>query len=229
MTTCTTNTIGVFLVDDHRATLWGLERLIDSASDRMRLLGSATSIDELLATPAAFDADVLVLDLDLGGVDATAALPELGRRLRARILVLTGYRDHDAQCRAVAAGARGVVRKEEPVEVLLRAIERVHEGDVWVNRALIGDIMSMLTGARQAAPSADDARVATLTPKEIEVITAVVRRKGAKSLVIADDLRISEHTLRNHLTTIYHKLEVHGRLELYVFAKERRIGAEAHS
>ncbi len=223
MTTCTTNTIGVFLVDDHRATLWGLERLIDSAADRMRLLGSATSIDELLATPAAFDADVLVLDLDLGGVDASLVLPELGQRLRARILVLTGYRDHDAQCRAVAAGARGVVRKEESVEQLLRAIEQVHAGDIWVNRGMIDDIMGLLKGQR-AEHDERDARIAGLTQKENEVIAAVLHHRGAKSLVIAESLGISEHTLRNHLTTIYHKLGVHGRLELYVYAKEHQIG-----
>ncbi|NMG43060.1 response regulator [Aromatoleum toluvorans] len=224
----TERTIQVFLVDDHRATLWGLERLI-GAADRMRLAGSATSVAELLASPASRDADVIVIDLDLGGADSSASFAELLHTYGAKILVLTGSRDLDTHRRAVLAGARGVVRKEEPVEILLRAIEKVDEGDVWVNRALIGDIMNMLTGARQAVPNPDDARIATLTPKEIEVITAVVRHKGAKSLVIADDLGISEHTLRNHLTTIYHKLEVHGRLELYVYAKERRIGTEAHS
>lgn len=219
--------IRVFLVDDHRATLWGLERLIGSAAGRMSLIGSATSIDELLSSPAGREADVIVLDLDLGGRDSTDALAELIRTFGARVLVLTGARDHDAHRRAVLAGARGVVRKEEPVDMLLRAIEKVHEGDVWVNRALIGDIMDMLSGSKAAAP-ADDARIASLTPRELEVIATVVRHKGAKSLILADDLGISEHTLRNHLTVIYHKLEVHGRLELYVYATEHGLGSAGH-
>ncbi len=218
--------IRVFLVDDHRATLWGLERLIGSAAGRMSLIGSATSIDELLSSPAGREADVIVLDLDLGGRDSTDALAELIRTFGARVLVLTGARDPDAHRRAVLAGARGVVRKEEPVDMLLRAIEKVHEGDVWVNRALIGDIMNMLSGAKAAA-TADDTHIASLTPRELEVIAAVVRHKGAKSLILAEDLHISEHTLRNHLTVIYHKLGVHGRLELYVFAKEHGLGAIA--
>lgn len=214
--------IRVFLVDDHRATLWGLERLVGTAQ-RLQLAGSATSIAELLASPESREADVIVIDLDLGGHDSSDSFAELLSTYGAKVLVLTGARDLDAHRRAVLAGARGVVRKEEPVDVLLRAIEKVHEGDVWVNRALIGDIMNMLTGSKKAA-APDDARIATLTPKEVEVIGAVVRYKGAKSLVIADDLGISEHTLRNHLTAIYHKLEVHGRLELYLYAKERGIG-----
>lgn len=219
----TARLIRVFLVDDHRATLWGLERLIDSAAGRMSLIGSATSIQELLSSPASRDADVIVLDLDLGGLDSTDALAELMQVLGARVLVLTGARDPDAHRRAVLAGARGVVRKEEPVDMLLRAIEKVHEGDVWVNRALIGDIMDILSGAKAAAAPAD-ARIASLTPRELAVIAAVVSHKGAKSLVLAEDLGISEHTLRNHLTVIYHKLEVHGRLELYVYAMEHGLG-----
>ncbi|MCK9983931.1 MAG: hypothetical protein AzoDbin1_00403 [Azoarcus sp.] len=214
--------IRVFLVDDHRATLWGLERLVGTAQ-RLQLAGSATSIAELLGSPESREADVIVIDLDLGGHDSSDSFAELLSTYGAKVLVLTGARDLDAHRRAVLAGARGVVRKEEPVDVLLRAIEKVHEGDVWVNRALIGDIMNMLTGNKKAA-APDDARIASLTPKEVEVIGAVVRYKGAKSLVIADDLGISEHTLRNHLTAIYHKLEVHGRLELYLYAKERGIG-----
>ncbi|KON81877.1 response regulator transcription factor [Azoarcus sp. PA01] len=223
----TESAIRVFLVDDHRTTLWGLERLIEGA-ERMQLAGSATSIAELLADPDSRNADVIVLDLDLGGVDSAAALAELQQSLSARVLVLTGARDADSHRRVVMAGARGVVRKEEPVDVLLRAIEKVHEGDVWVNRALIGDIMDMLKGGQQPAPDEHNAKISSLTPKELEVIAAVVRHKGAKSLVLAEDLGISEHTLRNHLTVIYHKLELRGRLELYVYAKEHGIGP-AHS
>jgi len=223
MVETTETLIRVFLVDDHRATLWGLERLVDSAANRMRLVGTARSMEELLSSPDSRNADVIVLDLDLGGLDSSTALADLQQTLHARILVLTGARDLDAHRRAVLAGARGVVRKEESVDVLLRAIEKVHEGDVWVNRALIGDIMDMLTGNKPAAAPIDS-RIASLTPKEHEVIAAVVRHKGAKSLILAEDLGISEHTLRNHLTVIYHKLEVHGRLELYVYAKEHGLG-----
>lgn len=223
MVEVTEKLIRVFLVDDHRATLWGLERLIDSATDRMRLVGSATSISDLLSSPASQDADVIVLDLDLGGQNSTDSFTELFRTHGARVLVLTGARDLDAHRQAVIAGARGVVRKEEPVDVLLRAIEKVHEGDVWVNRSLMGEIMHILTGNKPTNTHAVSG-AGCLTPKEHEVIAAVVRHKGAKSLILAEDLGISEHTLRNHLTAIYHKLEVHGRLELYVYAKEHGLG-----
>lgn len=219
----TESPIRVFLVDDHRSMLWGLERLIESAGDRFLHVGSATSIEELLASPHSGDADIIVLDLDLGGRNSTASLAELQRVLPGRILVLTGARDAEAHRRAVVAGARGVVRKEEPVDVLLRAIEKVHTGDLWVNRALMGDILDMLTSGRGQA-SENAARISSLTPKELEVIAALVRHRGAKSLVIAESVGISEHTLRNHLSVIYHKLGLRGRLDLYLYAKENGIG-----
>ncbi len=220
----TDNPIRVFLVDDHRATLWGLERLIDSAADRMRLVGTATSLAEMRCAAGCREADVIVLDLDLGGENCADSLGELLRELRARVLVLTGARDEESHRRAVLGGARGVVRKEEPVDTLLRAIEKVHEGEVWLNRALIGSVMSALTGG-PSAPDDDAPKIASLTAKEHEVIRTVLRHKGAKSLVLAADLGISEHTLRNHLTVIYHKLGVRGRLELYLYAKEHGLGA----
>jgi DNA-binding NarL/FixJ family response regulator len=224
----TESPIRVFLVDDHRATLWGLERLIDSAGGRMRLVGSATSIPELLSSPNSRKADVIVLDIDLGGLDSSTSLAELQQTLHARVLVLTGARDLTVHRRAVLAGARGVVKKEESVDVLLRAIERVHEGDVWVNRALIGDLMDMLKNGQRPVPDEHSVKISSLTRKELEVIAAVVRHKGAKSLILAESLGISEHTLRNHLTVIYHKLELHGRLELYVYAKDHGIGVVNH-
>ena len=88
------------------------------------------------------------------------------------------------------------------------------------------DLMGMLKGERAVA-DAHAARIASLTPKELDVIAAVVRHRGAKSLILADGLGISEHTLRNHLTAIYQKLQVQGRLELYVYAKEHGLGGGA--
>lgn len=219
----TESPIRVFLVDDHRTMLWGLERLIESAADRLLHVGSATSIEELLASPHSRGADIIVLDLDLGGHNSISSLGDIQRVLHGRILVLTGARDVETHRRAVVAGARGVVRKEEPVDVLLRAIEKVHTGDLWVNRAMMGDIFDQLTSGRGQADE-NAAKISSLTPKELEVIAALVRHRGAKSLVIAESVGISEHTLRNHLSVIYHKLGLRGRLDLYVYATENGIG-----
>ena len=66
------------------------------------------------------------------------------------------------------------------------------------------------------------AKIAELTPKERQIVATVVKEKGARNKVIADKLHMSEHTLRNYLTTIYSKLEVEGRMELYLYATSQR-------
>jgi DNA-binding NarL/FixJ family response regulator len=213
-------TIRVLLVDDHRLTLWGLERLIESAHPRMTVVGTACSRRELMAHQAIAQADVILLDLDLGEGSGAEAMPDLMRECQARVLVLTGDGDREHHRQAVMQGARGIVHKSQPADVILNAIEKVHSGEIWLERSLVASVLGHLVGDNRPARDDHAERIARLTPKERDIVRAVVRHRGAKNFVVADELHISEHTLRNHLTTIYDKLAVHGRLELYLYATE---------
>jgi DNA-binding NarL/FixJ family response regulator len=221
--------IRVFVAEDHQITLWGLLRLIDSARPHMQIVGTARSRAELLSHDAVADADVILLDLDLAGEDSTASLSDLRQRCSARVLVLTAAGDVAQHRSAVLKGARGVVHKSEPAETILRAIEKVNGGEVWLNRTLLGEVLGQLTDGnagtapRGVDPDAD--RIASLTPREREIVTTMLRSAGAKQFAVADELGMSEHTLRNHLTTIYSKLCVRGRLELHVYATAHGLGA----
>ena len=220
--------IRVFVAEDHHITLWGLHALIDAASPRMEVVGTASSRDELLSHAAAATADVLLLDLDLGGEDVGAALASLRQRCPGHVLVLTGTDDVAQHRAAVMQGARGVVHKSEPAQTILNAIEKVNNGEVWIHRALLGEVLGLFTGgAPVAAPRTIDPhaeRLSSLTAREREVVLTMVECTGAKQLVVADKLGMSEHTLRNHLTTIYSKLGVRGRLELHLFATTHGLG-----
>ena len=224
--------IRVFVAEDHQITLWGLQRLISASSPRMEVVGTASSHAELMNHDAAAAADVILLDLDLGGEDTGASLACLRQRCHGRVLVLTAADDLTQHRDAMLKGARGVVHKSEPADTILRAIEKVNDGEVWLHGALLGDVLGMLTdggpttASRQQDPDAK--RIASLTPREREIVVTMVRHAGAKQLAVADELGMSEHTLRNHLTTIYSKLCVHGRLELHVYATAHGLGAAAH-
>ncbi len=220
-------TIRVFIAEDHGITLWGLQKLIDATQPRMKFIGSATTRAELLNHAAVADADVILLDLDLAGEDATEALSDLQRRSPACVLVLTGADDPELHRAVVLKGARGVLHKSEPAQTILQAIEKVHGGEVWLNRGLMGDVLGLLTGRRTAQATEDPhtRRIASLTVREREIVSTMVRLSGAKQLAVADALGMSEHTLRNHLTTIYSKLGVHGRLELHIYATDHGLGA----
>lgn len=222
----TTSTIRILLVDDHPTMLWGLERLIESAAPAMQLAGTASDCERALQLAAELRPDVIVLDLDLDGHSSTNILPGLLANGVSRVLILSGNRDQAALSQAVLYGARGVVGKQSPPAMVLEAIRKVHQGQ----HCLDAELMTVLLGALAPAPAAkadpETARIAALTPKERKIIQEVVEGNGAPNKIIAERLFIAEHTLRNNLTTIYQKLGVANRLELYVYATRRGLGPQ---
>jgi two-component system nitrate/nitrite response regulator NarL len=212
--------IRVALVDDHRTVLRGLEWLINT-EPAMRVCGTATNLEDAKRLCAEHRPDVLVLDLDLGTHSGVDAIPELARD--AAVLILTGMRDPAVHQAAVAAGARGVVPKEAEPDTILKAIRKVHAGEIWLDRVGIRKVFSALATGNGATLLHHDPAVASLTPREREIIRVLSANAGAPAKQIASMLDISEHTLRNHLSSIYSKLGLGSRLALYEFSQKHRI------
>jgi two-component system, NarL family, nitrate/nitrite response regulator NarL len=211
--------IRVMLVDDHRSVLWGLEKLIEGERPRMQVVAKATGCASALEAAARTTPDVVVLDLDLAGESSTQIIPRLASG--ARVLVLTGMRDEKTRETSILSGACGIVHKEEPAETILKAIEKVHQGELWLDRSTIGRIFVELSRPKpQPAPDPEARKIASLTSREREIVGHIVQDPGADNRRLAEKLRIGEHTLRNHLSRIYDKLEVPNRLELYVYAQQ---------
>jgi DNA-binding NarL/FixJ family response regulator len=136
---------------------------------------------------------------------------------KARLIALTSDQDKQMYRRAVRLGAMGLMHKDQPPGTLIKAVERVYAGEVWLDRSLTASVLGEISrgsAAKEASPEA--AQIASLTDREREVISAV--GAGLKNKQIADVLFISEVTVRHHLTSIYSKLEVSNRLELIIYA-----------
>lgn len=211
------NTIKVMLVDDHQTMLWGLQRLIDAETPRMRVVGSARTPQEAVEKAGTLVPDVILLDLDLAGANAAEHLPAMLGNGVSRALVLTGERRQAVLDEAVRAGARGVLGKDAAADVVLKAIEKTHCGELWLDREALARVFSSLV-APAPRPDPLAQRHAALTERERTVIDAIVAYSDCLNKTIAQRLFMSDHTLRNHLTSIYHKLDVKTRLELYVYA-----------
>ena len=229
MMPATVTPITVMLVDDHKTMLWGLERLIGGERTGMKVVACATNRQEALAHAASFSPSVILLDIDLQGDCSLDFLPAMLVSGVSRALIFSGTRDQVMLDRAILAGARGVVRKDAPAEVVLRAIEKVHQGELWIDHEMMARIFGEFTRPRSAAKADPELeKLASLTAKERKIVDSIVAGNGMTNKALAQSLFISEHTLRNYLVSIYKKLGVSNRLELYVYAVRHRISTLAY-
>ena len=206
--------ITVLIVDDHAVVRAGLKMLIDQGPG-MKVTGVAGNRDEALNAAASTQPDVIILDIVLGDEDGLSFLPELRQVARnSRVLVLTGLRSSESQRQAMRAGAMGVVLKDHAAEVLIKAIEKVHSGEVWLDRLTMGRVLQEISEEKQSDPNRE--KIDTLTERERQVVSLV--GEGLKNKQIADRLFISETTVTHHLSSVFSKLEVSDRLELVVYA-----------
>jgi DNA-binding NarL/FixJ family response regulator len=210
-------TIRVLLVEDHQTMLWGLQTLVEAERPRMEVVGTARTCPEALERAAALAPDVILLDLDLAGVSMIDFLPELLAGGLSRVLVLTAAHDTGLLDQAIRRGARGILHKEVSANQVLKAIEKIHRGELWFDAATMDRVFGQLMRTR-SSPQAEPAPHASLTARERAIVSAAVQHSGSGNQEVAQRLFISEHTLRNHLTSIYRKLNVNNRLEMYVYA-----------
>jgi two-component system nitrate/nitrite response regulator NarL len=216
--------IRIMLIDDHRSVLWGLEKLIDSEKPRMQVVGTATNSIEAMNLLGTISPDVILIDLDLNGESGVSIIPNLIEKSTAKILVLTGSRDLALHDNAMLAGARGVVGKGDTAETILKAITMVYQGEIWIDRSATSRIFNALSHKKNnVSDDPEQQKIATLTRKERLTVAEIANDATASTKTIADRLCIGESTLRNHLTSIYAKLELSSRLELFVYANKHGI------
>ena len=217
-------TIRIMLIDDHQTMLWGLIKLIENEKPRMEVVGTATSSKEAVEKISMLCPDVILLDLDLAGENALEIFPVLLLNPVSRILIFTGERDRATLDLAMFRGARGILRKDATVEQVLKAIEKIAEGEIWLDSETLGRLFGGFISS-QTLPKHDPEteKQSKLTARELKVIYAVVESSEALNKSLAQRLFISDHTLRNHLTSIYQKLGVNNRLELYIYAMKHKL------
>ncbi len=206
--------ITVMIVDDHVVIRSGLRMLIEH-DQQMRVVAMAGNQAEALERAAKETPDVIVLDLLLGDEDALAFLPELCEASpSSRVLVLTGVQNPDAHRRAIRRGAMGIVLKEHAADQLLKAIEKVNKGEVWIERSMMGSMIQEFSKPPMVDPEL--VKIESLTEREREVIALV--GEGLKNKQVGERLFISETTVTHHLSSVFSKLEVSDRLELIIYA-----------
>ncbi|NKY39538.1 response regulator [Cellulomonas septica] len=212
-------TVRVVLVDDHPVFRIGMAALLDSLPG-IRVTGQAASAAEARALfGSAVEADVVLMDLDLGdgsGIDLTRDL--LRDRPGLAVLVVTMHEDDDAVVASVRAGARGYLVKSAPPDAVERAVRAVAAGEMILSPAVAQRAMAYVLGGRTAT------RVPfpQLTDREREVLDLVAA--GLDNAVISKRLSLSPKTVRNHVANVLTKLAVPDRSAAIVRAREEGLG-----
>jgi len=215
------NLIRIVIVCDDAIACLGL-RALTRGNRRMTIVADANRSNavEIINRERP---DIILLDLQVDGLIGLDLIrAAFDSTNQARVLVLTDTLDLETHRRAVHMGAMGLVLKDRATEVLIKAIEKVHEGEVWLDRSLMASVLS--ERSREERPQTRDlnaSRIASLTARELQVVELVCQ--GLKNKHIADRLFICESTVRNHLTSILSKLELSDRFELALYAYRQHL------
>jgi len=216
--------IRIVVADDHPIFREGLIKLLETKPD-LRVVGAANDGDEALKLVEELEPDLLLLDLAMPRMTGLTALRELrDRSLSARTILLTASVAKAEIVAALQLGARGVVLKESASDLLFRSIRVVMDGQYWVGRDRVADLVTTLRELSIATPPPSPNNFG-LTPRELEVVAVIAG--GYSNSDIAVKLSISEKTVKHHLTNIFEKLGVSNRLELALFALHHNLVAEA--
>jgi DNA-binding NarL/FixJ family response regulator len=207
--------IRITLADDHPIVLQGLQQLFERHAD-FEVVCCCTNGTAALDSVRTHRPDVLVLDLRMpepSGLDVLRAID--AEKLECRTVLLTAAVSDDEVMEAVRHGARGLILKESPPEVLVDCVRRVYRGEQWLERETLTRAFRKVLERETAAREAAD----TLTPREIEIVRMVAQ--GLRNRAIAERLSISEGTVKVHLHNIYEKFAVDGRVELLLSARQK--------
>ena len=201
--------VRVHLIEPYRMLQWGLQQLLKARPLEMAIAGTSFDAGEAMESIEQTTPDIILANLEA----CSENIADLASFAHAKVLVYTRRDDQDMQDRAIFDGAHGVLDSGAPPEIFQEAIIKVHQGQIWLDRAATGRIFVELS-RKKAAASAEESRLSGLTNREKKVILCIFDNPGISGKAIADKLFISESTLRNHLTSIYSKLGVANRLEL---------------
>ena len=204
--------IRLVIADDHPIVRDGLSGMFAADPD-FEVVGEAGDGAEAIRLAEALQPDVILMDLQMPGVDGVAAIGQLAERgVRSRVLVLTTYDTDGYVVPAIEAGATGYLLKDAPRDELLRAVRAAADGQTVLAPSVAGTLMNHV----RTPPAAD-----LLSPRELEVLQLVAA--GNTNREAARHLFISEATVKTHLLRVFAKLGVADRTAAVTTAMSRGI------
>jgi DNA-binding NarL/FixJ family response regulator len=211
------NQIRIVILDNHTLVRAGIILLIKNRPG-MEVIGEAGNLTDGLEIISTLKPDIILLELNLTEQTSSDVISRIIKASDlSRVILVTGMSNPQIYQQAVEDGVMGVVFKTQSPETLIKAIDKVNSGEVWLERSMIANVLSHLS--RNNKPSrinSETDNINELSEREKQIVRLI--GQGFKNKKISTELCISETTVRHHLTSIYSKLGVSDRLELLVYA-----------
>ncbi|MEH2339438.1 response regulator transcription factor [Nostoc sp.] len=208
--------IKVLLVDDQGLIRQGLRVLLELEPD-IEIVGEAENGEQAINLVAKFQPDVVLLDIRMPIMDGVAATREIQKRFaKTKILVLTTFDDDEYVSAALQNGAMGYLLKDTPSEELAVAIRAVYKGYTQLGPGIVKKLLTQFSHVALTQSPPVPSSLAELTPREKEVLRLIAT--GASNREIAQQLYISEGTVKNHVTNILNRLNLRDRTQAAIWA-----------
>lgn len=208
----------VLVVDDQQLVRVGVARILD-ADDHLEIVGECADGSEVVAAVESLRPDIVLMDVRMKVVDgaqATRAVRQLDDP--PPVLMLTTFGDDETVAAALSAGAAGFILKDAPGEELIRAVHAVGDGGAWLDPKVAGGVIDTYRSSALPHRTAVQ-RLDALTPREREVLELIAR--GLTNQEIAEELVVSEATVKTHVGHVLDKLDLRDRAAAIVLAYER--------
>ena len=214
--------VRIVLADDHALIREGFRMVLEAHGD-IDVVAEAADGAEAVTAAHLTQPDVVVMDVRMPGMDGIQATSRICHANPAvKILILTTFDLDEYAFAALRAGASGFLLKNVPPAELITAIHAVASGDAIVSPRVTRRLIDTLTSQWSAPPPADLlSRLATLTDRERDVLLAIAA--GMTNLEIAEDLHVSETTIKSHVSRVLAKLDVRDRVQAVIFAYDSHL------
>jgi DNA-binding NarL/FixJ family response regulator len=209
----------ILIADDHYLFRYGLKTML-ARIEGFEVVGEAATGEEAVKKAAEARPDIVLMDIqmpNINGIEATRRVVEANPAVG--VVMLTMFGDDDSVFAAMRAGARGYVLKGADAEEVLKVVRAVAAGEAHFGPEIAKRLMGFFSAPKPAPPSET---FPELTARELEVLDLIARGRG--NAEIARQLYVSPKTVRNHISSIFTKLQVADRAHAIVRAREAGLG-----